>query len=144
MTIDQILNYGQYMTAGHEFVISGLFSGCQDNIHVWENFLSASCTFAEMNDRGPCNVANTWGFFSVRGAADFATADNPFRLHLYQFHRAYEQDGRQEAGRRPVIEPHRKAVQTIEPFEYEQEHPLRCGRLPVLYFMVACPLEPGN
>jgi len=37
MTIDQILNYGQYMTAGHGSVISGLFSGCQDNIHVWEN-----------------------------------------------------------------------------------------------------------
>ena len=83
-------------------------------------------------------------FFSMRGAAGLATADNAFRLHLYQFHRAYEQDGREEAGHRPVIEPHGKAVQTIDPSEYEQEYPFRRGRILVLYSMVACPLKPGN
>ena len=57
MTIDHILNYGQYMTAGHERMIIGLFFGCQDNIRRLRIFFGV-IHFFRIKSRASRDLAN--------------------------------------------------------------------------------------
>ena len=85
MTLDQILNYGQYMTVGHGSVNIELFFGCQDNIHVWEDYFKASFNFSALNDQGSRNLSNER--ISLRmSPTRSACGDNGAKICLVQFY----------------------------------------------------------